>query len=214
MCRPPARSGRAIVGGRVLGSLGLQRLDTTVVDDGYGEKRHHDPEADGHKERPCNPHAYGVAIIAWNVVEVSLGQELAPDELRGRVASVSRLFAWGTQPIGALLGGVGVWGHTDDPAALVSDTRSRIGPCRCSGRFAGVPRREEDSKTSECQLKYAGDEVVPKRAVRKWETYPRPALEPALCIPHQARISAVMCGLADSWERRSIPIDEDDLVSA
>lgn len=56
--------------------------------------------------------SYGVAITAWNVVAVSLRQALTPDPLRGRVASVARLLAWGTQPIGALLGGVvaGAWG--------------------------------------------------------------------------------------------------------
>ena len=40
------------------------------------------------------------------MVAVSLRQQLTPDELRGRVASVARLLAWGTQPIGAFLGGV------------------------------------------------------------------------------------------------------------
>lgn len=49
---------------------------------------------------------YGLAITGWNVVAVSLRQELVPDELRGRVASVARLLAWGTQPIGSLLGGL------------------------------------------------------------------------------------------------------------
>ncbi len=42
----------------------------------------------------------------WNVVAVSLRQRLTPDDLRGRVASVARLLAWGTQPLGALLGGI------------------------------------------------------------------------------------------------------------
>jgi MFS family permease len=49
---------------------------------------------------------YGLLIALWNVVAVSLRQRLTPDDLRGRVASVARLLAWGTQPIGALLGGV------------------------------------------------------------------------------------------------------------
>jgi MFS family permease len=55
---------------------------------------------------------YGLLIGLWNVVAVSLRQRLTPDELRGRVASVARLLAWGTQPVGALLGGVvaGVFG--------------------------------------------------------------------------------------------------------
>jgi len=49
---------------------------------------------------------YGVQITLWNVVAVSLRQTLTPDILRGRVAGVSRLLTWGTQPIGAALGGV------------------------------------------------------------------------------------------------------------
>ena len=49
---------------------------------------------------------YGVQITLWNVVAVSLRQTLTPDALRGRVAGVSRLLTWGTQPIGAALGGL------------------------------------------------------------------------------------------------------------
>ncbi len=49
---------------------------------------------------------YGFLIALWNVVAISLRQKLTPDDLRGRVASVARLLAWGTQPLGALLGGV------------------------------------------------------------------------------------------------------------
>jgi MFS family permease len=48
----------------------------------------------------------GSALTLWNVVAVSLRQALTPDELRGRVASVARLLAWGTQPIGAVVGGL------------------------------------------------------------------------------------------------------------
>ena len=42
----------------------------------------------------------------WNVITVSLRQRVAPDRLLGRVNAGYRLFAWGTMPIGALLGGV------------------------------------------------------------------------------------------------------------
>lgn len=49
---------------------------------------------------------YGLSVTTWNVVAVSLRQSLTPDALRGRVASVSRMFSWGTQPVGALLGGI------------------------------------------------------------------------------------------------------------
>ncbi|MEX1038847.1 MAG: MFS transporter [Acidimicrobiia bacterium] len=49
---------------------------------------------------------YGLTITAWNVVAVTLRQSLTPDGKRGRVAGASRLLAWGSQPLGALLGGV------------------------------------------------------------------------------------------------------------
>lgn len=48
----------------------------------------------------------GVFIVVWNVITVSLRQRIVPDRLLGRVNSAYRLFAWGTQPIGALLGGL------------------------------------------------------------------------------------------------------------
>jgi Na+/melibiose symporter-like transporter len=41
----------------------------------------------------------------WNVASSSLRQRTVPAELLGRVSSVGLLLAWGTQPIGALLGG-------------------------------------------------------------------------------------------------------------
>jgi MFS family permease len=48
----------------------------------------------------------GVFVIVWNVITVSLRQRIVPDHLLGRVNAGYRLFAWGTQPIGALLGGL------------------------------------------------------------------------------------------------------------
>ena len=44
--------------------------------------------------------------MVWNVITVSLRQRIVPDRLLGRVNAGYRLFAWGTQPIGALLGGI------------------------------------------------------------------------------------------------------------
>ena len=46
-----------------------------------------------------------IAGVLWNVVTVSLRQSLIPTNLLGRVNSVYRFFAWGTIPIGTLLGG-------------------------------------------------------------------------------------------------------------
>jgi len=48
----------------------------------------------------------GVFMIAWNIVTVSLRQRIVPDQLLGRLNASYRLLAWGTQPIGALLGGI------------------------------------------------------------------------------------------------------------
>ena len=50
--------------------------------------------------------ASGLAIVMWNVVTVSLRQRIVPDRLLGRVNASYRLLAWGSQPIGALLGGI------------------------------------------------------------------------------------------------------------
>jgi len=44
--------------------------------------------------------------ILWNVVTVSMRQEIIPDQILGRVNSVYRFFALGSQPIGAILGGI------------------------------------------------------------------------------------------------------------
>ncbi|HUF07023.1 MAG TPA: MFS transporter [Candidatus Binatia bacterium] len=48
----------------------------------------------------------GVFVVVWNVITVTLRQRIVPDQLLGRVNAAYRLFAWGTQPIGALVGGL------------------------------------------------------------------------------------------------------------
>jgi len=50
---------------------------------------------------------FGSTIFAvlWNVITVSLRQSIIPSELLGRVNSVYRFFAWGSMPIGTLIGG-------------------------------------------------------------------------------------------------------------
>ncbi len=48
----------------------------------------------------------GGFIMTWNVITVSLRQRIVPDHLLGRVNSAYRLLAWGTLPIGSLVGGV------------------------------------------------------------------------------------------------------------
>lgn len=48
----------------------------------------------------------GFLITLWNIVTVSLRQELVPSGLLGRVTSVYRLLGWGLIPLGALAGGL------------------------------------------------------------------------------------------------------------
>jgi MFS family permease len=48
----------------------------------------------------------GSTVMAWNIITVSLRQSIVPDRLIGRVNSAYRLLAWGTMPLGALLGGI------------------------------------------------------------------------------------------------------------
>jgi MFS family permease len=47
-----------------------------------------------------------LAVLMWNVVTVTLRQRIVPDRLLGRVNASYRLLAWGSQPLGALLGGL------------------------------------------------------------------------------------------------------------
>lgn len=47
----------------------------------------------------------GFLIVLWNIVTVSLRQQLIPGELFGRVNSVYRFLGLGIMPIGALVGG-------------------------------------------------------------------------------------------------------------
>lgn len=47
----------------------------------------------------------GLVTAVWNVVTVTLRQELVPLDLLGRVNSVYRLLGWGLIPLGALAGG-------------------------------------------------------------------------------------------------------------
>jgi MFS family permease len=47
----------------------------------------------------------GFAVAMWNVVTVSLRQQIVPSPLLGRVNSVYRMLGWGLMPVGALAGG-------------------------------------------------------------------------------------------------------------
>ena len=48
----------------------------------------------------------GIGVAVWNVIVVSLRQQLTPDALLGRMNSCYRLLAWGTIPLGNLAGGL------------------------------------------------------------------------------------------------------------
>lgn len=43
--------------------------------------------------------------VLWNVITVSLRQQIIPDHLLGRVNSAYRFFGWGMMPIGSIVGG-------------------------------------------------------------------------------------------------------------
>ncbi len=47
----------------------------------------------------------GFTVTMWNVVTVSLRQQVVPAHLLGRVNSVYRMLGWGLMPVGALAGG-------------------------------------------------------------------------------------------------------------
>jgi MFS family permease len=47
----------------------------------------------------------GYSVTMWNVVTVSLRQQIVPSELLGRVNSVYRMIGWGLFPVGAIAGG-------------------------------------------------------------------------------------------------------------
>ncbi|MDH3306922.1 MAG: MFS transporter [Acidimicrobiia bacterium] len=70
-----------------------------------------------------------VAVL-WNVITVSLRQEIIPDRLLGRVNSVYRFFAWGMMPIGSLLAGATV--------ALGETATSRVTALRLPFLIASV----------------------------------------------------------------------------
>ena len=54
--------------------------------------------------------AGGLTTMLWNITTVSFRQRVTPDHLLGRVNSTYRLVAWGTRPLGAILGGaLGEW---------------------------------------------------------------------------------------------------------
>ncbi|MFI6173453.1 MFS transporter [Nocardia sp. NPDC051052] len=48
----------------------------------------------------------GFVVTLWNIVAVSLRQEIVPTELFGRVSSVYKMVGWGLIPLGALTGGL------------------------------------------------------------------------------------------------------------
>ena len=48
----------------------------------------------------------GLFVPVWNIITVSLRQQIVPDHLLGRVNSVYRFLGWGSQPLGALAGGL------------------------------------------------------------------------------------------------------------
>lgn len=50
--------------------------------------------------------ANGFVVTLWNIVVVTLRQEIVPTELFGRVSSAYKMIGWGLIPLGALTGGL------------------------------------------------------------------------------------------------------------
>ena len=48
----------------------------------------------------------GVGLMLWNVVAVAIRQAVTPDAMLGRATGAHRLVAWGSRPLGGLLGGL------------------------------------------------------------------------------------------------------------
>ena len=48
----------------------------------------------------------GLFVPVWNIITVSLRQQIVPDHLLGRVNSAYRFLGWGSQPFGAIIGGL------------------------------------------------------------------------------------------------------------
>jgi MFS family permease len=71
----------------------------------------------------------GFAVTMWNVVTVSLRQQIVPAHLLGRVNSVYRMLGWGLMPVGALAGGFVA--HAAGLRALTSSPGSSAA-CPCS----------------------------------------------------------------------------------
>jgi MFS family permease len=47
----------------------------------------------------------GMAVVVYNVSQVSLRQAITPDRLQGRMNATMRFLVWGTMPVGAVIGG-------------------------------------------------------------------------------------------------------------
>ena len=101
----------------------------------------------------------GFGVVLWNVVTVSLRQRIVPDALLGRLNASYRLLAWGSQPIGALLGGL-IGEALGLPAVfLIAGVGARCCCCRSGdrhrrgdrrGRARGRPRRPSASRRRAC----------------------------------------------------------------
>ena len=79
------------------------------------------------------------AVTLWNIGTVSLRQQIVPSGLFGRVNSVYRWFAWGSMPIGAVIGGF---------IAQASNQRMPyIGAAICIGLGVAVMSRTVTSTT-------------------------------------------------------------------
>ena len=47
-----------------------------------------------------------LGVVVYNITQVSFRQRLTPDRLLGRMNATMRFLVWGTQPVGAVIGGI------------------------------------------------------------------------------------------------------------
>ncbi|MBA3417858.1 MAG: MFS transporter [Geodermatophilaceae bacterium] len=98
-----------LLGGAVAGWLGrrLGRIASMVVSNGLGGAAY---LVLGVFAQPVLAAVlfgvYGLTVIVWNVLSMSLRQALIPPELFGRVQGAWRTLVWGVIPVGSLLGGL------------------------------------------------------------------------------------------------------------
>lgn len=81
----------------------------------------------------------------WNVVTTSLRQSIAPDSLLGRVNAAHRVLAWGSMPVGAILGGLIASGAGLRAPFLIAGLALALAAAMTAGLFARIKTSRDDA---------------------------------------------------------------------